>query len=172
MQMLNLFLGYPTYALTVVLAALLVFSGLGALASSRVRRRRRALAGCFAGLAGLTAFYLLGLGPATNAMMGLPLPLRIAVAVAVLAPLGLCLGMFMPIGLGEITGRGGAPRVYVAWGWAVNGFASVVGSAGATVLAMILGFDWVLFLGACAYLVAVVAWAALTRGAAAPATAG
>ena len=40
MQQLNLFLGFPTYSLTITLMALLVFTGLGALASQRVKARR------------------------------------------------------------------------------------------------------------------------------------
>ena len=53
---------------------------------------------------------------------------------------------------------GEAGREYVAWGWAVNGFASVVGAALATILAMIFGFDVVLELGLGAYLLALLAW--------------
>lgn len=169
MQMLNLFLGYPTYSLTVVLMSLLVFTGLGALLSRRVTRRRRAIPGLLGAIAALTAFYLFGLSPLTGAMLGLPLAVRIVTAFAVLAPLGVCLGMFMPIGLGEIAASSDAPREYVAWGWAVNGFASVVGSAGATVLSMMFGFEVVLFLGFCAYVIAVGAWLALSGRSAAPA---
>jgi hypothetical protein len=163
MQMLNLFLGYPTYALTVVLMSLLVFTGFGALVSRRVTRPRRAIPCLLGGITAVTAFYLLGLGPMTTAMLGLPLTVRVVTAFLVLGPLGMCLGMFMPIGLGEIAAQSEAPREYVAWGWAVNGFASVVGSASATILSMIFGFDVVLFLGFAAYVVAVAAWMALSR---------
>ncbi len=62
-----------------------------------------------------------------------------------------------------MAGLGEFPREYVAWGWAVNGFASVVGSALATILAMIYGFDVVLFLGLVAYLIALLAWFRLSR---------
>jgi hypothetical protein len=164
MQVLNLFLGYPTYALTVVLMSLLVFTGVGALISRRVTRPRRVIPSLLAGIAALTAFYLFGLGPMTTAMLGLPLAVRIITAFVILGPLGVCFGMFMPIGLGEIAAQSGAPREYVAWGWAVNGFASVVGSASATIMSMIFGFKVVLFLGFVAYAVAVAAWMLLSRG--------
>ncbi|MGD0254939.1 MAG: hypothetical protein ABSB99_05215 [Acidimicrobiales bacterium] len=163
MQELNLFLGYPTYALTVTLMSLLVFTGLGALLSQVVVNRRRAIPRLLAAVAALCLFYLLGLTPLTNALFDLPLVGRIIIAFAVLAPLGICLGMFMPIGLGEIAQRGSFPREYVAWGWAVNGFASVVGSVLATILSMSFGFDFVLLMGLAAYLVAAGAWIALTR---------
>lgn len=163
MQLLNLFLGFPTYALTVTLMALLVFTGIGALVSQRVRRRRRAVPCLLAAVTALCAFYLFGLTPLTDALLGLPLAARIVVALVVVAPLGLCFGMFMPIGLGEIAGLSDTPGPYVAWGWAVNGFASVVGSALATILAMTFGFDAVLVIGLGCYALAVVAWLGLTR---------
>jgi hypothetical protein len=78
--------------------------------------------------------------------------------------------MFMPIGLGEISQLGEFPQQYVAWGWAVNGFASVVGSALATILAMSFGFDFVLGLGLVCYVIAVSAWSALSRHLPAPAS--
>ncbi len=163
MQLLNLFLGYPTYSLTVVLMSLLVFTGVGALLSQKVSQHRRAIPVLFVAVVALCLFYLLGLTPLTNSLLHLALAIRIPIAFLVLAPLGVCLGMFMPIGLAHVAQLGESPREYVAWGWAVNGFASVVGSALATILAMIYGFDVVLFLGLMAYLVALLAWFRLSR---------
>lgn len=163
MQLLNLFLGYPTYALTVTLMALLVCTGLGAAASSRVRRPKRTVAALVVVVAALCLFYLTGLTPLTTALLGTPFGARVVVSFLVLAPLGLCLGMFMPLGLREIAQRSPVPQAYVAWGWAVNGFASVVGSALATVLAMSFGFDTVLGLGLACYVAATAGWMAVTR---------
>ena len=49
--------------------------------------------------------------------------------------------MFMPLGLAPVAELTDHPREYVAWGWAVNGFASVVGAVLTTILAMTFGFD-------------------------------
>ena len=74
MQLLNLFLGFPTYALTVTLMSLLVFTGVGALLSGRRFAAHRASAVLLLGLiAGLTVFYLFGLTPLTDSLLGLPL---------------------------------------------------------------------------------------------------
>ena len=113
----------------------------------------------------LTVFYLFGLTPMTTALLWLPMAARVLISFAVLAPLGICLGMFMPLGLRAVSGLSAHAREYVAWGWAVNGFTSVVGSVLATVLAMAYGFQVVLALALGAYLVALVAWRSLTRGA-------
>jgi spermidine synthase len=157
-QRLTLFLGYPTYALTVTLFALLVSTGVGSLASERVGEAPfRAV--LFAGivLVALVAFYLFGLGPLTAAMGGAPFALRVVFAAIVLLPLGLCLGAFMPLGLRAVAALTPHAEAYVAWAWAVNGFFSIVASVLATMLSMTLGFRAVMLLALAVYGVAVVA---------------
>jgi hypothetical protein len=164
-QRLVLFLGYPTYSLTVTLAAILLFTGIGALLSSRYQARAGRAAWVLLGaLAVLTVFYELGLTPMTDALLSQPLGARVLVAFVVLAPLGICLGAFMPLGLGAVAGLTEHPREYVAWGWAVNGFASVIGAVLTTILAMALGFGVVLALALVVYVVAVLALRGLLRG--------
>jgi MFS family permease len=105
----------------------------------------------------LTLFYQFGLPPLTDGLLGLPLVARMLIAFVVLAPLGICLGTFMPLGLGAVAELTEFPREYVAWGWAVNGFASVVGAVLTTILAMTFGFRVVLFLALVVYAVALLA---------------
>jgi MFS family permease len=163
-QRLVLFLGYPTYSLTVTLASLLIFTGVGALLSERYKHRpRRVLPFMLAAITGLTLFYQFGLPQLTDALLGWPLAPRWLVAFVVLAPLGICLGTFMPLGVGVVAGLTTFSREYVAWGWAVNGFASVVGSALTTIFAMSFGFRVVLFLALIVYLVALIALRGLLR---------
>ncbi len=69
----------------------------------------------------------------------------------------------MPLGLGAVSNLSEYPREYVAWGWAVNGFASVVGSVLSTILAMEFGLNVVLVLAFTLYLVALVALRSLLR---------
>ena len=113
------------------------------------------------------------MGAVTEALPRAPRsPLRVALAVAMLAPLGLVLGTFMPLGLAR--GRGASrdtPRAYVAWGWAVNGFFSVLGSVLTTILSMSYGFRAVLLLGLGAYAFAALLLYSLPEARGAPATA-
>jgi len=162
-QLLNLFLGYPTYSLTVTLMTLLLSTGLGALLSQRVTHGRGAIPKLLGAISVLTIFNLFGLPAVTNALLDQHLALRIFITMAMLTPLGLCLGMFMPIGLKEIANESDFPREYVAWGWAVNGFASVVGSALAIILSMIFGFKMVLLFGFVCYVIATLAWQGLKK---------
>jgi len=154
-QRLVLFLGYPTYSLTVTLMSILIFTGVGALLSGRWSNDpRRVLPWLFAAILALTIFYEFALLPITDELLGLPLAARVPFAFVVLAPLGLCLGMFMPLGLGAVAATTEHKTEYVAWGWAVNGFASVVGSVLSTILAMSFGFRVVMFVALGIYVIA------------------
>jgi hypothetical protein len=164
-QRLVLFLGFPTYSLTVTLASILIFTGVGALISGRFAGRpRTVLAPLAAILVVLTGFYLWGLPLITEGLLGWPLGARVAVAFLVLAPLGLTLGMFMPLGLGAVSALSPFGREYVAWGWAINGFASITGAVLTTLLAMVFGFTVVLVIALGVYGVALLALRALTAG--------
>jgi SAM-dependent methyltransferase len=155
LQKLTLFLGYPTYSLTVTLFALLVFSGLGSAATAWYgEARNRALPVLVGILLALTVFYAVGLERVVAAWIGQPLGLRIALAVGVLAPLGLALGAFMPLGLRTVARSTEYTTEYVAWGWAVNGVFSVMGSILATILSMTFGLRDLLWLAALAYVAA------------------
>jgi hypothetical protein len=156
-QKLVLFLGYPTHSLTITLMSLLVSTGLGSiLAARRAAGPGVSVARLFAAIVGLTVFYQYGMDGITGALLGAPLAVRGVAAGAMLAPLGLVLGAFMPLGLSSLAARTPHAETFVAWGWAVNGFFSVIGSVLTTVLSMTHGFRVVLFLGLAAY--ALAAW--------------
>ncbi len=162
-QRLVQFLGYPTYSLTVTLASLLVSTGLGALASKRFSPRAgHTLTALLGVLAVLTVFYEVVLPHLlTGALLSWSFALRVTFAVIVLAPLGFCLGMFMPIGLTRVSQLTTHGEEYVAWAWAVNGFFSVIGSVLTTILSMSLGFKTVQVLALIVYSIAVFAFTRL-----------
>jgi hypothetical protein len=152
-QFFVLFLGFPTYALTVVLFSLLLFTGLGALVSTRWRRPRGSL---LVSLGILTALLLVSaylLEPALRAMITLPFSLRVLIAVAMLAPLGFTAGMAMPIGLRRFSAL--HPEA-VPWAWGVNGIASVMASALAVFVAITWGYGVTALVAAVCYMVAMV----------------
>jgi hypothetical protein len=162
-QRLVQFLGYPTYSLTVTLAAILVSTGVGALLSKRFDAQARATLPVLLGvLALLTVFYELALpGLLTGTLLSWGLSARIVFTVVVLSPLGLCLGMFMPFGLARVERLSLHGEEYGAWAWAVNGFFAVIGSVLTTILSMSLGFRTVQFLGLAVYAIAVITFTRL-----------
>jgi hypothetical protein len=147
-QRLVLFLGFPTYALSVVLFALLLFTGLGSLLTTRQGLGgRRALTGALAAACVLIAAVAFGLGPLLHALIELPFAARLMVAVAVLAPLGLTLGAAMPIGLRRVAAIWPAA---VPWAWGINGVTSVL----AVAVAVTAGFTVATLVSLGCYLVA------------------
>jgi spermidine synthase len=158
-QRLTLFLGYPTYSLTVTLFSILISTGAGSYLSERYGDdRNRVLAGLIGVLVVLVVFYRFGLTPLVDVAVGWPFALRVGLTIAVLLPLGVCLGAFMPIGLRAVSGLTRHHEQYVAWCWAVNGFCSVMASVLATILAMTTGFNTVILVGLCCYLVGITAF--------------
>jgi hypothetical protein len=150
-QRFVLFLGFPTYALSVVLFALLIFTGLGSLLSVRAgaREPRRTLIAALAAGAAMIALAAFGLQPLLRALIDLPFAARIACTVALLAPLGVVLGMAMPLGLRRLE------RLHpsgVAWAWAINGIASVLASVLAITVAIMFGFTVATLLALACYL--------------------
>jgi hypothetical protein len=150
-QRFVLFLGFPTYALSVVLFSLLVFSGIGAWLSGRFAEPRRALLVALAGASLLIAVSAVALAPVLRELIQLPFAARIAVTVSLLGPLALMLGMAMPIGLGRLAGLhpDGVP-----WAWGVNGIMSVLASVLAVAVALGWGFTATTVLAFLCYLVA------------------
>jgi hypothetical protein len=135
-QRFVLFLGYPTYSLTVVMLSLLASTGVGSLLSERVREPiARVLPARLAALALLVAGWLVAAPAVFDALLGAPLAVRIAVSIALLVPLGLVLGAFFPLGIRMAEREGSS---LVPWAWAVNGCATVIG----TLLAVMAGMTW------------------------------
>lgn len=153
-QKFVLFLGYPTYSLTVVLFSLLTYSGVGSYLTGRMSLApERRLLPLFAALAVVSLAYLVVLPPLFHAFLGSPFALRVVIASAVLIPLGLIMGMFFPSGIHIVRQ---ANLSFVPWAWGINGCASVVGTVLAVILAMQYGFRFVTLLALLIYLVGVV----------------
>jgi hypothetical protein len=150
-QSFVLFLGSPTYALSVTIFSLLLFSSVGSfLSSGFVDRPEWVLRRLVPAVALLVVGYTLGLNKVFNAFLHLELLPRILIAVAAQVPMGLMLGMFMPLGIACVSRE--HPRL-VPWAWGINGLGSVVGTTLAVVLAMLWGFTVVACSAAVLYLV-------------------
>ena len=155
LQRFVLYLGHPTYSLTVVLFSLITSLGFGSLLSRQwVGRERVVLPSAVAIIAALTLFYVHGLPILQDATLGSSLAVRVACTVAVLAPLGLTLGAFFPLGIRR------AEAIHpdlVPWAWGINGCASVTATVLAVVLAMNVGFERVWLLSLAIYAAGVAA---------------
>ncbi len=153
-QKFVLFLGHPTYALTVVIFAMLVASGAGSYASrTLVGDRRGSLLTVLALVAVFVAILAVALQPVLSGSVGLPLPVKMLATVAMIAPVGFVMGLPFPSGL-RFLERGHSASV--RWAWSLNAAASVLGSVGALVLALYVGLVGTLLVGGGLYLAAAV----------------
>ncbi len=158
MQRFILFLGHPTFALSVVLFSLLLFSGLGSYLSGRLAPRntdpRAVLRWIIPSLAVLMALYIFMLPPVLQWGLGWSTPVRILFSILLIAPLGLLMGMPFPLGF-RLVAQVNEPLA--PWAWGVNGFASVVGSILSVMLAQTIGFSLVMALAILIYLLGLAA---------------
>jgi hypothetical protein len=150
LQRFSLFLSHPLHAAAVVLAAFLVCAGLGARFSVRLPPGAR---WPFAVIAALALLYVLLLPPLLDELMGLAPGWKILLTIALIAPLAFCLGVPFPLGLAAVASRA---EGLVPWAWGINGFASVVATLLATLLAIHFGQSAVVLLAVAIYGVA--AW--------------
>ena len=156
-QRFVLFLGHPTYALTVVVFLLLLSSGAGSLVS-RDGWPSTERDGCrYSDCGHITAIRILLLPGLLNLLVGLPFRRKAAGERRLLVPLGFAMGMPFPTGLRALAGRvpGGErrkqARTAVEWAWAMNAASSVMGSVLAIVIAIQFGLNITLACGAVAY---------------------
>jgi spermidine synthase len=159
-QRFVLFLGHPTYALTVVVFLLLLSSGMGSLASRKWLRHAGRVWLPLTLIASGLALYVLALPQVLNVLVGLPFIAKLAVSAGLLVPLGFAMGMPFPTGLrvfadGPSTTGSEASDNAVEWAWAMNAGASVLGSVLAMVIAIQFGLNATLACGAVAYLSAI-----------------
>ena len=149
----RIFLGHPTWAVTLVLVTFLVGGGLGSGLSQlpvagRLRQRPPLTTALIVLLVIIwsAAWALL-----SRELYAASFELRAATVVVSLLPMTLFLGMPFPQAL-VLAGKIGTRQIAVAW--SVNGVMTVVGSVVSVVLSITLGFGAVLWLGGGAYALA------------------
>jgi hypothetical protein len=151
-QKFVLFLGHPTYALTVVIFSMLVSSGIGSFLSARLLGRDQGRLIKALGLIALViALLAIVVSSLLSSLVWLPWVLKVALTVGLIAPLGFVMGMPFPTGLKRLE-EWHAPSV--RWAWSLNAAASVMGSVGALVCAIYLGLVQTLMVGGLFYLAA------------------
>src|SRR5580765_7326014 len=145
-QRFVLFLGHPTYALTVVVFLLLLSSGAGSVAARRRISGGSKILPLLGIISALIVVDVALLPWLLSAAIGLPFVLKLILSGVVLAPLGFLMGMPFPTGLRLVR--------TVEWAWALNAAASVLGSVMAMIIAIHFGLTVTLLCAAAAYLLA------------------
>lgn len=152
-QKFTLFLAHPIYAIAVVLCGFLIFSGIGSHYAGRLLKqgRNRPLRPIILTLGVIVLGYLWLLPSLFTWLAALPDVAKVAITLILIAPLAFCMGMPFPLGLAHVAGY--APHL-LPWAWGVNGCASLISAILATLLAIHLGFTWVILFAVLLYSVA------------------
>jgi len=148
-QMFTRFLGDPILAAALVLGGFLLFAGGGSMVQPRLTSLLpggvMTVAGALVAVIILEAYALPWL---FRTAAQVPEWGKTLVGLAVIAPLAVLMGMPFPWGL-SVLHRGAPDAVPAAW--AVNGFASVVSTSVAVIVAMVVGFKSLLGAAALLY---------------------
>ena len=153
MQQLSLFLGHPIYSLVVVLAGLILSTGVGSLASdkwllgSARQSRGPAMA---AGLA--VVLYSIIVLPVVHAFTAGLLWQRVLVSLALVTPCGFLMGFCFPVGMRWMNVL--SQERNLPWMWALNGAAGTLGSFVAIVISMDADIATCVLCGAGCYVLA------------------
>jgi hypothetical protein len=163
-QRFVLFLGHPTYALTVVVFLLLLSSGAGSMLSRKLLPETGRVWLPLVLITVVLLLYVAVLPGVLNRLVGLPFLAKLLVSAGLLVPLGFAMGMPFPTGLRALANRQAAELAppssgepsgnLVEWAWAMNAAASVLGSVTAIALAIQLGLNVTLASAAAAYFLA------------------
>ena len=160
-QRFVLFLGHPTYAMTVVVFLMLLSGGAGSFASRYWLKEILRVRAVLGAIVGLVMLYAFALHTVLGGLVGLPFTEKVVLSAILLAPLGFLMGMPFPAGLREIAGQDRAftketENTTVEWAWAMNAASGVLGSVLAILLALNFGLNATLGCAAGAYLAAAV----------------
>ena len=145
-QKMVLVLEHPAYSAGTIIASLLAGAGAGSYASQRLESLRRPpvllVTAC------LGAAYGLLLPVIPSLLGGLALPFRIALSFLLFSPLGMCMGIPLPLGMSYLQAN--APAL-IPWAWAVNGCFSVLSPVFAVMIALSTGYNAVILCGSGLY---------------------
>jgi hypothetical protein len=162
-QRFVLFLGHPTYALTVIIFSMMIASGCGSFMSRRLVGlsdfRLGVVMSVVAAAVGLLALVA---GPLTEAGVGWPGWLKVVLTLLMVAPPAFFMGIPLPTGLRLLQVR---HEPSVKWAWAINSASSVLGSVGAMFLAIYEGLQRTLIVGGGFYVLALLVLVLLQRAA-------
>jgi len=152
-----LLFGNPAYSFAIVVATILLFSGLGSLFSHRAPGSSVRIY--------IPLVLLAGLSPLVSQVvldqaLGWSLTGRILIILVYLAPLAFFMGYPFPMGISQMERTNSK---IIPWAWAVNGCASVVASVIAALIALDYGFNQVIWLGAVCYVGAMIVFVVWDR---------
>ena len=150
LQYFSVYLGHPIYSLGVCLFSLILASGLGSLASDKIKLDSAAKLAVWGVLLVVYLVTLETLIPSVfQATTDQERWVRIGISLAAIMPLGFLLGFGFPTGIRLVEAIDAEPT---PWFWGVNGATGVLASALGVIFSMTFGINVTMLISAACYL--------------------
>jgi hypothetical protein len=152
-QKFILILHHPLYAITVVLSTFLLTAGAGSYFSTKLSlsTKNSVIMLPIAAISLLSAAYIFSFEFVTEFLLETGDFNRYVFSILLIAPLGFGMGMPFPMGLHRLSQSNPA---LIPWAWGINGCASVISALLASLIAMQIGFNGLIFLAIALYWIA------------------
>ncbi|MEJ2193620.1 MAG: class I SAM-dependent methyltransferase [Ignavibacteriaceae bacterium] len=147
-QRFTLYFGNIVYSAAAVISLMLIASGVGSFVSQRYNAIYRNLMVVIGIIVLLLLIQLIFLSPILELTIGFDLLLKIIFTALLIIPVAFLMGFPFPIGLRLVSH---ANTAHVPWAWGINGSVSVISAVLAAIIAVELGFFWVMVFATTAY---------------------
>jgi hypothetical protein len=148
-QRFVLYLGHPVYALSAVISTMLIASGVGSLASGRIKNPPAAVQRVALLVGGILLAYAVLLTPLIRLTLPAPMFLKTVASLATIAIPAFFMGMMFPLGIRFLAAY---DKTQIPWAWGINGCLSVISTSLATLIAVESGFRTVMLVASGSYL--------------------
>jgi hypothetical protein len=159
-QLFSIFVGGPTYALSVVLVSVLTGYAVGSFISQYLKVESRTFVILAIGLGLLMLTLWAGIPYLTKSLLGLEQPARIAICAVVTLLASICTGLPVSLAMNCLRQRYGSA---VAWMWAVSSAFNALGGVAFVSITLITGISSCMLLVAALYLVGNLIFAATLK---------
>ncbi|NNG28133.1 MAG: hypothetical protein HKM87_11435, partial [Ignavibacteriaceae bacterium] len=151
-QKFTLYFGNVLYSAAAVVSLMLISSGFGSWFSQNLYAKPSRIVGVTALIILSLIIYLIFLSSLLITTIAFTLTTKIIFTTFLIAPPAFIMGMPFPLGLRLLSERNESGDAgQVPWAWGINGLFSVISVVLATIIAIELGFIWVMILAATAY---------------------
>jgi hypothetical protein len=147
-QRFILYFGNVIYAAAAVVCLMLISSGLGSLVSQKISSKPSRVIGIFLIIILSLIIYAFTLSSILRTTIIFTLPVKIIFAILLITPAAFFMGMPFPLGLRILSEKS---ENQIPWAWGINGIFSVISTVLAVIVAIELGFVWVMVFAVSAY---------------------
>jgi len=152
-QYFNLYLGNIIYSTSLVIALMLISSGLGSLYSHDMPLKSDKIIPVFITILLFLIISFIFLLTVIKSTVNFSIYLKILISFIIIFPISFLMGMPFPYGLKYLSIKN---RDLIPWAWGINGIFSVIGVVLATIISVEIGQNWLIVMTAAAYTLSLV----------------